>query len=199
MHNLVRKITFFILIFLSYNIYALDHFDIKWNLGNAGFGTNWFENDVPLTENYLEIFNIAVEHYTSGIGLELNPAKYWNYIQKFNYINVETESWSFLNLGLYWNVVNTGLLNNTINFNIELFNNINYLFYIKDKLDMNSFIYTAGIRAGLSLPLFADMNYFLLGVETGYRNTSGKNTFYFSFKIDFLLYLMSTLSSSYYK
>ena len=192
----MRKILFCFFIFLSCNIFAFDYFDIKWNLGNTGFGSNWFENDAKITEDYIEILNIAIEHETSGIGLEFIPVKYWNYTQKINNINAETGIWSFLNLGLYWNIINSSIFNDTIKFNIGLFNTINYLFYTEDKLNMNDFTYTAGARIGLSLPLYRDIDYFLLGGEIGYRNTNGKNAFYFCLKVEFLLYLISSVSIS---
>jgi hypothetical protein len=192
----MKKIIFVLLI-ISHNIYAFDNFDIKWNLGNLGIGGNYFQDESNF-EGFADLLNIGLEHTNTRIGFEFSPVKYWSWVTTENNINHSESSYSFLNLNIYWNILDFIFNNDTLRLYLGPFNSFNYMHLADKVLRWDDFIYTAGFRIGLGANISKNVYYNILGAEIGYRNFNGKNTFYVSAKVDILVFLIFALSPSYH-
>jgi hypothetical protein len=152
-------------------------FEFKLNYGTIAGGMNFFskEYDFELSTNLLNFF---IEHDKTNIGFEITPFKYIA-----NY-SVNAETWDqnlyFINGNLYWNPFD---IKNII---LGPFVSINYL-KIKNwsEFNTNEYIFSSGLRFLLRTHL-EDWNYpfHIIGSEIGYRNISGKHSFYFSVNLD---------------
>jgi hypothetical protein len=128
------------------------------------------------------LINIIAEHDKTHIGFEVTPsqytADYWDTPGKWE------QNLSFLNGTLYWNPFN---IKNII---LGPFVSVNYL-GVENRSGFNTgrYVFSSGLRFlwGIS-SAEAEDNWKLLlritGVETGYRNISGRHSFYFNMGVD---------------
>jgi len=59
------------------------------------------------------------------------------------------------------------------------------------ELIWDKFIDTVGVSIGFCVKIINNIYYNLLGTEIGYRVFNGRNTFYFSVKCDFIIFMYS--------
>jgi len=178
------------------------YFVFKWNFGDLGLGINVFQ-DRDDYETYLSLLNIGIEHVNTRIGIELTPYKEWawQYFTKenkydINEIKHEKKRQSYLNLNIYWNVLDIDLFGSICRFYLGPFNKFNYLFFSGDKFFENEFIYTAGVRLGLGLQITEKIYFNLIGMEMGYRNSCGRSAFYIGGQVDFVFCILVWIGSA---
>ena len=168
------KILLFILFTIfSYYTWALENIGMRGNIISIVYGMH------TIGDNTIEadLGNIEIEHKKTGIGIEYNITKIWGWIPKENNNDSdETFRISLLNLGIYWNIFSLNFGNsNEYKLYFGPFNKISYIFSNNEGVffEWNEFVYSAGLRVGISF-----YNYNFLKVELGYRNTNGNNDFH---------------------
>jgi hypothetical protein len=156
---------------------AKNDFEFKFIFGSFGGGMNFFSNEYDF-ELSAGLFNFFVEHYGTNIGFEISPLHY-----KMNY-SVNAREWEgnlyFLNGNLYWNPFD---IENII---LGPFVSINYL-NVDDssKFNTDNYVFGSGLRFLLRTYLNDGKYPFqIIGSEAGYRNISGKHSFYFNVSVD---------------
>jgi hypothetical protein len=164
-----------------FNIHAQtvtkDDFEFKLNFGNFGGGMNVFSNEYDF-ELSASLINFFMEQSKTHIGFEITPLKYMA-----NY-SVNRQKWNqnlyFLNGNIYWNPFN---IKNII---LGPYASINYL-KIEDwsGLNTNEYVFGSGFRF-LLRTYIEDWEYpfYIIGSEIGYRNISGRHSFYFNINLD---------------
>jgi hypothetical protein len=174
------KRIFLVLLILSkifFTIYAQgvtkDSFEFRLNYGNVTGGMNFFSNEYDF-EASISLINLFIRHSKTNIGFEVTPLKYIaNYsvnMQKWN------QNLYFLNGNLYWNPFN---IENII---LGPFVSINYLSVENwSEFNTNGYILSSGVRF-----LLKDWKqpFQIIGSEIGYRNISGKHSFYLNLSLD---------------
>jgi hypothetical protein len=152
-------------------------FEFKLNYGSFGGGMNVFSNEYDF-ELSVGLINFFIEHDKTNIGLEITPFKYMA-----NY-SVNRQEWNqnlyFLNGNLYWNPFN---MKNII---LGPFVSMNYLNVENwSRFHANEYIFSAGLRFLLRTYIKSWKQPFqIIGSEIGYRNISGKHSFYFNVNLD---------------
>ena len=176
--KIILLITF---INLFYGIYAMDfldkNFDFSFDIGNFGYGMD-FSGDETYHEFSISMANIFVEHYKTNIGFMISPFKFIGNILIDGYYDFDYLY--FLNAGFYWNPLDSRNIIFgpfvSINYlsieNWSGFNNKRYIFNTGLQL-----IWRTHIKDG-RFPLR------ILGSEVGYRNISGRDSFYFTINLD---------------
>jgi hypothetical protein len=179
---LKKKLLFFIIFLHSFfalyaQVAAENDFEFKFIFGAFGGGMNVFSNEYDF-EVSAGLLNFFVEHGRTNIGFELSPLNY-----KMNY-SANTRKWKgdlyFLNGNLYWNPF---AIKNII---LGPFVSINYL-SVDDsaKFNTDNYIFGSGLRFLLRTCLDDGKYPFqIIGSEVGYRNLSGKHSFYFTVSLD---------------
>jgi hypothetical protein len=196
----MKRILVLVCLLASYHAGAQDNFDIKWNVGNLGYAVNLAGGD-DNKDAFVDILNIGIEHIRTRVGIEYSPFRYTSrtYFDNNNNGNkAGMESFSFINFNLYWNTFEW-LLTDGLRLYIGPFNRVNYGHYIiNDAFRRNEFVYTAGLRIGLSALFFENKNiaYNLIGGELGYKNISGRHYFTMAVNVDIILFLIGVLASS---
>jgi hypothetical protein len=187
----MKKISLSVLILVNIflNINAQEaiegNFEFKLNYGNFGGGINIFSNKYNF-ELTASLINLFLEYDKTNIGFEITPLKYiGNYFvdSKENY-SVDLTGWNqnlyFLNGNLYWNPFD---INNII---LGPFVSINYL-SVKNWSSFNAYdyVFSSGIRF-LLRTYIEDWKYpfHIIGSEIGYKNISGRHSFYFNVNFD---------------
>jgi hypothetical protein len=180
--NMKRNLlSLIILVNVFFNIYTQDmvqgDLELKINYGNFGGGMNIFSNEYNF-EFSTSLLNLFIEHDKTNIGLELTPLKYMA-----NY-SIDAREWNqglyFLNGNLYWNSFD---IKNII---LGPFISINYLKLENwSGLNTNGYIFSSGLRF-LLRTYIEDWKYpfHIIGSEIGYRNISGRQSFYFNVNLD---------------
>ena len=178
---------FFVMI-LS-NASAENIFNIYWNFGNLGLGINYSSEHDDNIEFTATIFNLAFEQKNINIGFEYTPIKYWHLFEFKD--KPETKGnggkFSFVNVNIYWDILeNRSIL-------LGPCMSINYLYiHTSSGINMQEFIFSSGLRFAYKLKDIKQFKYYnsqIFNTEIGYRNTTGKNKFYFSLNADILLAL----------
>jgi hypothetical protein len=170
-----------ILLNVFHNIYTQEVvenvFEFKFNYGNFGGGINIFKNEYGF-ELSAGLINFFIEHDKTNIGFEVSPLRYIA-----NY-SVNTRKWDqnlyFINGNLYWNPFD---IENII---LGPFISINYLGIDNwSKFNINRYVFDSGLRFLLGTHI-GKWNYpfQIIGSEVGYRNISGKHSFYFNINLD---------------
>ena len=158
-----------------------DNFDIRWNIGIIGYEQN-LQGGSDMV--FLGFPNFRLMHNHTRIGLEFTPVKMWDWLDDDDG-SVSRISYSFLNFGVFWNMLNFS--GDRFNIFVDPFSRINYInLDDRNRLNWNSFVYTAGFRAGLITGQFdGSVNGFwdsysitVVGAEIGFRNINGSNTFF---------------------
>ena len=196
--NFMRKIFFLLFIFIAINISAQNDFRFKFNAGSIGAGINIFHNrESNGSEVFTDAINSGIEHCKTGIGLENTLTKYWawNSIHDNN-DDIAATRWSVLNFKLYWNFFDFDIFpKRRMNYYFGLFTGINYIFIDDDTFKWNEYVYSAGLHIGLVMHLNKYILYNIFEAEGGYRLMNGYNTFYVTFKVDFITILTIYLYS----
>jgi hypothetical protein len=154
-----------------------NEFEYKLNYGSFGGGMNFFSNEYDF-ELSASLLNFFIEHDKTNIGLEISPLKY---VAQYS---VARQEWNqnlyFLNGNLYWNPFD---IKNII---LGPFVSVNYL-SIENwaGFNTNGYIFTAGLRFLLRIYVEDwERPFQILGSEVGYRNSSGKQSFYLTVNFD---------------
>lgn len=155
-------------------------YEFKLNYGNFGGGMNVFSNEYNF-ELSASLVNFFVEHDKTNIGLEISPLKY------IAYDSVDTQEWHqslyFLNWNLYWNPFD---IKNII---LGPFVSINYL-SIENWVGLSAKDYTFSSGLRFLLRTYIEdwkQPFHIIGSETGYRNISGRHSFYFNVNLDIVI------------
>jgi hypothetical protein len=155
------------------------NFELKIDYGSFNMGMNVFSNESTF-EFSASLLNLFVEHDKTNMGFEITPLKYV-------YNSVNEENWNqnlyFLNGNLYWNPFD---ITNII---LGPFISINYLGIENwTKFSTTGYIFSSGLRFLLST-FIKDWNqpFRIIGSEAGYRNISGRHSFYFNINFDIIL------------
>jgi hypothetical protein len=192
----MRNNVLLLLLLLGSSIYAQECFRPNCNTGNFGYGMNIPFNGNSNIESFANILNFGIEHERTKIGFDYTPTKFWEwkYYDK-NRIEIKESVLSFINLNLYWNILNWEIID-TMNLFLGPFTTINYLFMDENNIVYgDKFIITNGLRIGLIGNVYKNINYYFLGGEIGYRNINGDSRFYMSVNIDILIYLIMLFST----
>ena len=181
----LKRSMFILLLCIAGNIYAQQNFALKMNIGNVGASLH-----VPLNVALeIDLINLGFEHRPTGLGMEFSLIKFWNYLEG-DYFNNMENSYSLLNLGVYWNMLNM----NRTQFSLSLFGEVNYMHGVyKIGFRWDDFVFTGGLRFGFSGRLYGGMNYNVFNVEVGYRNIDRKHTYYVSANVDMLVFVFFIL------
>jgi hypothetical protein len=187
----MKKVVFLFLLAMTHYAGAQEMFKFNINSGNFYGGMN-FSSNQDVSEFSFDLLNIGMEHYTTRIGLEYSPMKYWTFIytDENDVENLENKI-SFINFRLYWNTFNWEMLNGLGNFFIGPFLTFNYMMFLRENnkryMKWDDYIFTAGLRLGLNLNVTERIKYFIIGSETGYRNINGRNNYYININVDFIV------------
>ena len=61
------------------------------------------------------------------------------------------------------------------------------------EITWEEYIFTAGLHIDLTAKVSKNINYYLIGLEMGYRNINSTNNFYISIKADFIIAIAAML------
>jgi hypothetical protein len=151
--------------------------NFKFIYGNFGGGMNIFKNEYDF-ELSAGLINFFMEHDKTNIGFEVSPLKYIA-----NY-SVNTQKWDqnlyFINGNLYWNPFN---IENII---LGPFISISYLNIDNwSEFSTKRYVFNTGLRFLLGTYIEKWKYPFqIIGSEIGYRNISGRHSFYFNINLD---------------
>ena len=162
----------------SYSLYDLS---LNFNTGDVGYGGNFPSNKGYDIESYTSIINIGIEERYSRLGLIFSPVKFFGWAVNDQDKPFEFEAVSFLNLNLYWNIIEFDFAEST-NLYLGPFTSINYAF-IDDAFLWDRYIFTAGAHMGLRAK-FNKLNYNIFTFEMGYRSINGENKYHVGGKLD---------------
>ena len=165
---------------------AFENFDLKWNVGNIGLNWNFQKNNDYILDTYFDLFNFAIEHSRSRIGLEISPAKRWSWDYE-DENGDKVKQWSFANLNVLWNIFNLHFDYTRSIFSGDIFAGLNYLYLTDKGLSWNDYVFTAGFRLRWALVFGRNIYYNLVGSEIGYRSHNGFGAFYIGLNIDIAL------------
>jgi hypothetical protein len=173
-----------VILFLTSNVVNADeNIIVKWSLGDVKFGMDRYQAKTgvknPGWEASFALGTIGVEYKKPNIGIEINPAR-WRFGNNGLYDN---QGWNFLNLNLFWNVINYKM------FQFGPFNRVNYMYLTDDGLDWSKISNTIGVRLGF-VTYYSSYHYNLryFGAECGYKIYDGKNIFYWGLNMDILVF-----------
>jgi hypothetical protein len=152
-------------------------FEFKLNYGSIGGGMNVFSGEYDF-ELSASLINFFIEHDKTNIGIEISPLKY---MARYS---VDMGKWDeglfFLNGNLYWNPWD---IKNSI---LGPFVAINYL-DIKNwsEFSTGGYVFSSGLRFLLRTYIRDWKQPFqIIGSEVGYKNISGRHSFYFTVNVD---------------
>jgi hypothetical protein len=173
-----------------FNVNAEDLIEVSWNFGSGGLGINYAAAENDSFELSASLFNVVFEQKDINIGVEFNPIKYQRFYKLQD--GVETIGGggkiSFINSGAYWDLIKNSA------FLLGPFASINYLYIdVSSGINTREYIFSAGLRFSYKVKQFkAYFNNYNMAIscETGYRNITGQNKFYFSINFDIIAVLM---------
>jgi hypothetical protein len=182
----MKKIMFCLFVLGIYNLSAYEDFALKFSPLSFGYGINSFEgNNIEIN-----LVTVGFEHKKTGIGIESSAINCYGNNNEISYA-------SFLNLDIYWNILNFDLLrNNLLKIFFGPYSKVNSFIVNKESKHtgkfFDNFIYSAGIRIGLFLDFYS-MYWYVINVELGYRNIYRTDNFYFGITVDasWLLYFIT--------
>jgi len=174
----MKKYLILLLVVLAVPVFAQEDYAVNLNLGNIGFGGNFPLKDIHNAELVFSLINVGVEHKGSNVGIGFSPFQgyYWA-----NREEETTDVYSFINVNLYWNLLNHSTTDSIIYFGP--FTSINYLFLEGENINYDRYIFTAGVQLGWRINLDG-INYNIVSTEVGFRNIDGQNRFYVGAKLD---------------
>ena len=147
-------------------------------------------NEHNFLEFNIAIFTLIVEHKKTNIGFEFTPVKYWYFFEDFQkemLRQMVNEKISFLNMNIYWSIIENGKIL------LGPFMSINYLYInIMTGIIPQDYIFSTGLR----FLYYTNNNRFfrnyrtqIFNFEIAYRNIKGESKFYLSINADMCLAL----------
>jgi hypothetical protein len=160
--------------------------DFKMSLwpGTFGGGMNVFSNEHG-PEFSAGLINVFAEHSKTHIGFEVTPLQYT--ADYSNALGKWKQNLYFLNGTFYWNPFNIK------NVTLGPFVSVNYLSVENwSRFTTDRYVFNSGLRFLWGFPLEKDGGRWkslmrIIGLETGYRNISGRHGFYFNVNTDVII------------
>lgn len=176
-----KKIVIGVFLFLVLSVShagAQGIFNINFNVGYFGVGIH----PSYKTATEISLLHFGIEHKITKLEFEYNLMKNWIWLKSEK---DEGNKYSFLNFGVYWNVLSHNFGNSANKWFLGPFSKINYAFMNNKVFDWTECVYSAGVRIGYAFCLKASSIYYnILNSEFGYRNIAGTHTFYANISAD---------------
>ena len=181
----MKKHLFLLLIVTVMPVYTQENIVINMNFGNLSAVGYFPSGDGYSPELSLTLINVGIEHQQTRIGLEFSPFKtyFWPRIYE------SEDTYSFLNMNLYWNIINSDFSGSSFYFGP--FASINYLFF-NEVFYPDRLMFTAGAQMGFRIG-FGGFNYNIFSLEAGYRLIDEKGKFFVGGKIDIVALILFVL------